>query len=107
MDRYLIDLLLKQVHKGHKINHMFLKQALIDTVALFRDRFGSEHGKRVFRRQYKRLKKLYTNTKNLLELGEFWWDESKQMVTGRNDEWDAFTKVHISFLWVLYLIFSC
>ncbi|KAH7846354.1 hypothetical protein Vadar_012865 [Vaccinium darrowii] len=86
MDRYLIDLLLKQVHKGHKINHMFLKQALIDIVALFRDRFGSEHGKRVFRRQYKRLKKLYTNTKNLLELGEFWWDESNQMVTGPNDE---------------------
>ncbi|XP_058224209.1 uncharacterized protein LOC131333613 isoform X3 [Rhododendron vialii] len=94
MDRYLIDLLLKQVHKGHLIDRMLFKQLLIDIAASFRNRFGLEHGKHVFESHYKHLKKLYTNIKNLLELGEFYWDESKQMVTGPNDVWDAFTKEH-------------
>ncbi|KAL7235113.1 hypothetical protein ACSBR1_018576 [Camellia fascicularis] len=92
MDRCLIDLLLKQVHKGQIINHIFDEQVWIDIVAAFNDRFGSQHDKYVLKGQYKSLKKLYHDMKNLLELGEFSWDESRQMVTGPDDVWDAYTK---------------
>ncbi|CAL5376558.1 unnamed protein product [Camellia sinensis] len=92
MDRCLIDLLLKQVHKGQIINHIFDEQVWIDIVAAFNDRFGSQHDKYVLKGQYKSLKKLYHNMKDLLELGEFSWDESRQMVTGPDDVWDAYTK---------------
>ncbi|KAI8027089.1 L10-interacting MYB domain-containing protein [Camellia lanceoleosa] len=92
MDRCLIDLLLKQVHKGQNINHIFDEQVWMDIVAAFNDRFGSQHDKYVLKGQYKSLKKLYHDMKNLLELGEFSWDESRQMVTGPDDVWDAYTK---------------
>ncbi|CAL5360601.1 unnamed protein product [Camellia sinensis] len=98
MDRCLIDLLLKQVHKGQIINHIFDEQVWIDIVAAFNDRFGSQHDKYVLKGQYKSLKKLYHNMKDLLELGEFSWDESRQMVTGPDDVWDAYTKVTDGFL---------
>ncbi|CAL5375753.1 unnamed protein product [Camellia sinensis] len=93
MDRCLIDLLLKQVHKGQIINHIFDEQVWIDIVAAFNDRFGSQHDKFVLKGQYKSLKKLYHDMKDLFELGEFSWDESRQMVTGPDDVWDAYTKV--------------
>ncbi|XP_057497508.1 uncharacterized protein LOC130782265 [Actinidia eriantha] len=69
MDRYLIDLLLNQVHIGHKVNHIFSKEAWIDILASFNDRFGSDHDKNVLNNQYKRLKKLYNDIKHLLKLG--------------------------------------
>ena len=54
MDRYLIDLLLNQVRIGHKVNHIFSKEAWIDILASFNDRFGSHHDKNVLNNQYKR-----------------------------------------------------
>ncbi|GFY91640.1 hypothetical protein Acr_08g0000360 [Actinidia rufa] len=43
--------------------------------------------------KYKRLKKLYNDIKHLLKLGEFYWDESRQMVMGPDDVWDAYIKI--------------
>ncbi|XP_057499756.1 uncharacterized protein LOC130783958 isoform X2 [Actinidia eriantha] len=94
MDRYLIDLLLNQVRIGHKVNHIFSKEAWIDILASFNDRFESHHDKNVLNNQYIRLKKLYNDIKHLLKVGEFYWDESRQMVMGPDDVWDAYIKEH-------------
>ncbi|XP_059652509.1 uncharacterized protein LOC132299732 isoform X2 [Cornus florida] len=94
MDRYLIDLMLKQVHKGHTFNHIFSKQAWENIVLLFCDRFGSQYDKYVLRGQHKSLRKLYDDMENLLNQSEFSWDETRQMVTAREDIWDAYIKEH-------------
>ncbi|XAR52575.1 hypothetical protein NMG60_11020718 [Bertholletia excelsa] len=94
MDRYLVDLLLKQVHKRQRIDGIFSEQIWIDIAASFNDRFGSQPDKYILEGQYKCLKKLYNDVKNLLELDEFSWDESRQMVVGPDDFWDAYTQEH-------------
>ncbi|KAA8536885.1 hypothetical protein F0562_029363 [Nyssa sinensis] len=92
MDRYLIDLMLKQVHKEHGFNHIFNEQAWINIVASFNDRFESQHNKHVLRGRHKSLRKLYSDIKNLLDRSEFSWDETEQMVTACDDAWDAYNK---------------
>uniref|UniRef100_A0A5B6YGW0 Myb/SANT-like domain-containing protein n=1 Tax=Davidia involucrata TaxID=16924 RepID=A0A5B6YGW0_DAVIN len=92
MDRYLIDLMLKQVHKQHGFNHIFDEQAWINIVASFNDRFGSQHNKYVLRGRHKSLRKLYIDMKNLLNQSNFSCDETQQMVTACDDAWDAYNK---------------
>lgn len=95
MDRYLIDLMLEQVrHKGHMINPIFNKQAWIDIVSAFKDRFGSHHDKYNLSGRHKSLRKLYNAMKNLLDLREFSWDEKRNLVTACDDAWDVYIKEH-------------
>ncbi|KAJ6924945.1 hypothetical protein NC652_018028 [Populus alba x Populus x berolinensis] len=48
MDRYLIDLLLDQVHRGNKFGQTFISQAWIDMAASFNVKFQSHHEQRCF-----------------------------------------------------------
>lgn len=94
MDRYLIDLMLEQVHRGHMIDPIFNKQPWIDIVAAFNDRFGSHYDKYILSNRHKILRKLYDDMKNLLDLSEFSWDEKRHLVTACDDVWESYVEVH-------------
>lgn len=93
MDRYLIDLLLEQVHKGNKLGQTFLTQGWIEVAKLFNENFGSHHDKEVLKNRHKHLRRQYNDVKALLEQGGFSWDETRQMVNASDSIWDAYTKV--------------
>ncbi|XWS17876.1 hypothetical protein CRYUN_Cryun33cG0106200 [Craigia yunnanensis] len=94
MDRYLIDLLLDQVHKGNKLGQTFLTQAWIDMVTSFNVKFGSHYDKDVLKNRYKHLRRLYNDIKILLEQSGFSWDEARDMVTAEDSVCDAYIKSH-------------
>ncbi|XVE53513.1 hypothetical protein DITRI_Ditri03aG0009400 [Diplodiscus trichospermus] len=94
MDRYLIDLLLDQVHRGNKLGQTFITQAWIDMVTLFNVKFGSHYDKDVLKNRYKHLRRLYNDIKFLLEQNGFSWDEARDMVTAEDSVWDAYIKSH-------------
>ncbi|XWS26143.1 hypothetical protein CRYUN_Cryun26dG0005600 [Craigia yunnanensis] len=94
MDRYLIDLLLDQVHRGNKLGQTFITQAWIDMVTSFNVKFGSHYDKDVLKNRYKHLRRLYNDIKILLEQSGFSWDEARDMVTAEDSVWDAYIKSH-------------
>ncbi|XP_020536605.1 uncharacterized protein LOC105637536 isoform X2 [Jatropha curcas] len=94
MDRYLIDLLLDQVHRGNKLGQTFISQAWIDMVASFNVKFQSLHDKDVLKNRYKHLRRMYNDIKSLLENNGFSWDETREMITAEDHVWDAYTKAH-------------
>ncbi|KAL5785946.1 hypothetical protein ACOSQ2_008338 [Xanthoceras sorbifolium] len=94
MDRYLIDLLLEQVHKGNKLGQTFITQAWNDMITSFNGKFLSHHDKDVLKNRYKHLRRLYNEIKTLLQHCGFSWDETRDMVTAEDHIWDAYTKEH-------------
>ncbi|XP_039007618.1 L10-interacting MYB domain-containing protein-like [Hibiscus syriacus] len=94
MDRYLIDLLLDQVHRGNKLGQTFLTQAWVDMVTLFNVKFGSHYDKDVLKNRHKHFRRLYNDIKILLEQSGFSWDEAKDMVTAEDSVWNAYIKSH-------------
>ncbi|EEF46860.1 conserved hypothetical protein [Ricinus communis] len=94
MDRYLIDLLLEQVHRGNKLGQTFISQAWTDMVASFNVKFQSHHDKDVLKNRYKHLRRMYSDIKNLLENSGFSWDSTREMITAEDHVWDAYTKAH-------------
>ncbi|XP_062084705.1 uncharacterized protein LOC133790888 [Humulus lupulus] len=94
MDRCLLDIMLEQAQKLHKIDHSIDDQAWIDIVALFKDRFGLLYHKDVLRSRSKNLEKQYLDMKDLLGQRGFWWDEMQQMVKAYDDVWDTYIEEH-------------
>ncbi|XP_059640663.1 L10-interacting MYB domain-containing protein [Cornus florida] len=94
MDRYLIDLLLEQVHRGNRIGQTFITQAWIHMVKSFNAKFKSHHDRDVLKNRYKHLRRVYNDVKNLLEQSGFSWDETREMVTAEDHIWDAYIKAH-------------
>ncbi|KAA8525642.1 hypothetical protein F0562_007476 [Nyssa sinensis] len=94
MDRYLIDLLLDQVHRGNRIGQTFITQAWIEMVTSFNAKFRSRHDKDVLKNRYKHLRRQYNDIKILLEQSGFSWDETREMVTAEDHVWDAYIKAH-------------
>lgn len=93
MDRYLIDLLLEQVHRGNKLGQTFITQSWNDMITSFNDKFLSHHDKDVLKNRFKHLRRLYSEIKVLLQHGGFLWDEPRDMVTAEDHIWDAYIKV--------------
>lgn len=94
MDRYFIDLMLDQVHKGNKTGYTFSNEAWIDMALSFVDRFGLQYDKDLLKIQHNSLGKVYNDLKNLLAQRGFSWDERKQMVTAYGGVWAAYIKEH-------------
>lgn len=94
MDQYFIELMLDQVGKGNKTLSTFNKQAWTEMLTLFNAKFGPQHGKRVLRHRYKKLRKYYSDVTFLLKQDGFSWDETQRMIVADDNVWDAYTKVH-------------
>lgn len=93
MERYFIDLMLDQMHKGNKIGHTFNKQAWADMRTMFNAQFGSQYDKDVLKSRYTTLWGQFNDIKNLLGHGGFAWDESRLMVVASDSVWDEYIKV--------------
>lgn len=105
MERYFIDLLLDQVHRGNRMGHTFNKQAWTDMLTMFNAYFGSPYDEKVLKSHYTNLWTQFNDIKILLDQNGFSWDDTKQMVVASHHVWDSYVKVHY-FLWsFLFYIF--
>lgn len=93
MDRYLIDLLLQQVHRGNEIDYTFDNQPWIDMAVMFKERFGLQYDIDILKSHYKSLGKLFNDVKNILGQRGFFWDETCHLLTAYDDFWDDYIKV--------------
>ncbi|XP_042476543.1 L10-interacting MYB domain-containing protein-like [Macadamia integrifolia] len=94
MDRYFIDLLIDQAHRGNRIGNLFSKQAWKDMICLFNAKFGFQYDTDILRNRYKSLRKQYNDIKILLQQNGFWWDETRQMVVADDCIWNDYIKAH-------------
>lgn len=93
MDRYFIDLMLEQLHRGNKIYGTYNEQAWTWMIASFNKKFGLICDKDVLEDRYLSLMKEYTDVLNLLNHNGFAWDEIDQTVIADDDVWMAYIKV--------------
>lgn len=93
MERYFIDLMLDQVHRGNRMGHTFNKQAWNDMLVMFNASFGSPYDVNVLKSRYTSLWKQFSDVKNLLDQNGFSWDSTRQMVVAERYVWDAYIKV--------------
>ena len=101
MERYFIDLMLEQMHRGNRVGHTFTKQAWTDMLVLFSAKFGSPHDKDLLKNRYSTLWKQYNDVKNLLEQSGFSWNDSQQEIVADDYVWDTYIKVQYHFFLVL------
>lgn len=97
MERYFVDLMLEQMHRGNRIGHTFNKQAWTDMLTMFNAKFGSQYDKDVLKSRYTNLWKQFNDVKNLLDQTGFSWDENRQMVVADDYVWNAYIKVPLLF----------
>ncbi|KAF5469203.1 hypothetical protein F2P56_013293 [Juglans regia] len=94
MERYFIDLLLDQVHRGNRMGHTFNKQAWTDMLTMFNAYFGSPYDEKVLKSHYTNLWTQFNDIKILLDQNGFSWDDTKQMVVASHHVWDSYAKAH-------------
>lgn len=97
MERYFIDLMLEQLHRGNRMGHTFNKQAWTDMLTMFNTKFGSQYDKDVLKSRYTNLWKQFNDVNNLLHQSGFSWDESRQMVVADDFSWNSYIKVTFLF----------
>lgn len=97
MERYFIDLMLEQLHRGNRMGHTFNKQAWTDMLTMFNAKFGSQYDKDVLKSRYTNLWKQFNDVNNLLHQSGFSWDESRQMVVADDFAWNSYIKVTFLF----------
>lgn len=93
MERYFINLLLEQMHRGNKIT----QQAWNWLVESFNEEFGLLCNKEVLEQKYISLMSQYVNITNLLSEDGFEWDNFQQTVIADDDIWEAYIKVTSKF----------
>ncbi|TQE05076.1 hypothetical protein C1H46_009228 [Malus baccata] len=94
MERYFIDLMLDQVHRGNRLGHTFNKQAWNDMLMMFNGNFGTPYDMNTLKSHYTSLWRQFNDIKNLLDQNGFSWDNTRQMVIADKYAWDTYVKVH-------------
>lgn len=93
MERYLIDLMLEQVHQGNKVGSTFSEQALAHMTLMFKEKFGVQYEQHILENRCHSLMKQYNEISNLLNQNGFAWNETLQMIVADNDVWESYRKV--------------
>lgn len=94
MDRCFIDLMLEQVGKGiRRDDQLFSQRGWNHMTAMFNAKFDSKYEKEILKNRHKMLRNLHKALSSILEQKGFKWDESRQMVTADNEDWDDYIKV--------------
>ncbi|KAG2406550.1 uncharacterized protein HKW66_Vig0058060 [Vigna angularis] len=94
MDRYFINLMLAQMQKGNQFDGVFSKQAWMEIISSFNEKFGFEYSLEILKNRHKTLRRQYNLIKSLLQLDGFAWDETRQMVIADDCVWQDYIKVH-------------
>ncbi|KAK7396928.1 hypothetical protein VNO78_18091 [Psophocarpus tetragonolobus] len=94
MDRYFINLMLAHVHKGNQFDGVFSKQAWMEMISSFNEKFGFEYSLEILKNRYKTLRRQYNLIRSLLQLDGFAWDETRRMVIADDHVWQDYIKVH-------------
>ncbi|KAL5835617.1 hypothetical protein ACOSQ4_015114 [Xanthoceras sorbifolium] len=92
MERYFINLMLEQVHRGNKVGHRFNEQAWAWMIASFNEKFELLCGEEVLEQQYFSLMNEYNTITDLLTRNGFAWDSFQQSVIADDDVWEACVK---------------
>ncbi|KAF3776902.1 L10-interacting MYB domain-containing protein [Nymphaea thermarum] len=93
MDDYFINLMVKEVHRGTKVENSFAKHGWSHMERLFQQKFGALYNKDCMKNRVKTLKKQYNAIKSLCEQSGIVWNHESQMLVV-NDEatWEAYSK---------------
>ncbi|KAL2345453.1 hypothetical protein Fmac_006738 [Flemingia macrophylla] len=94
MDRYFINLMLAHVHRGNQFDGVFSKQAWMEMISSFNEKFGFEYNLEILKNRYKTLRRQYNLINSLLQLDGFAWDETRQIVSADDCVWQDYLKVH-------------
>ncbi|KAK8995390.1 hypothetical protein V6N11_069824 [Hibiscus sabdariffa] len=92
MERFFIDLMLDQMHRGNRLGHTFNKQAWTDMLSIFNAKFGCKYDRDTLKSHYTILWKQYNDVKNLLEQNGFSWDDTRKLVVAPPHVWNAYIK---------------
>ncbi|XP_038700570.1 L10-interacting MYB domain-containing protein [Tripterygium wilfordii] len=92
MDCCFIDLLLKQVTGGNKIDQTFNEQAWAHMVDSFNSKFGVQYNKYILEARYTDLFQKHDDISNILSNSGFSWDEAQQLIIADNNIWEAYIK---------------
>ncbi|CAL0308494.1 unnamed protein product [Lupinus luteus] len=94
MDSYFIKLMVAHVHKGNRVDGVFSRQAWMEMISAFNEKFGFDYSLEIIKNRYKTLRRQYNLITNLLHMEGFVWDEARQMVTADDSVWQDIIKVH-------------
>ncbi|MED6138191.1 hypothetical protein PIB30_119046 [Stylosanthes scabra] len=94
MDRYFINQMLAHIEKGNRPDGVFSRQAWMEMISTFNEKFGFEYSLEHLKNRYKTLRRQYNLIKNILDLDGFVWDEARQMITADDSAWQDCIKVH-------------
>ncbi|XVE62974.1 hypothetical protein DITRI_Ditri06bG0162500 [Diplodiscus trichospermus] len=92
MERYFVDLMLDQIHRGNRLGHTFNKQAWTDMLSIFNVKFGFKYDRETLKSHFTNLWKQYNDVKNLLDQNGFTWDDTRKLVVAPPHVWDAYVK---------------
>ncbi|KAG4135636.1 hypothetical protein ERO13_D08G228200v2 [Gossypium hirsutum] len=92
MERFFIDLMLDQMHRGNRLGHTFNKQAWTDMLSIFNAKFGCKYDRDTLKSHSTNLWKQYNDVKNLLEQNGFSWDDTRKLVVAPPHVWNAYIK---------------
>ncbi|KAK4360502.1 hypothetical protein RND71_019454 [Anisodus tanguticus] len=90
----MVDVMVDEVHKGHKQSKSFSKKGWKCICNEFHKRTGLTWERERLKYRYVALRKLFATMKLLLDHTDFTWDEITGLVTATDEAWDRYIKDH-------------
>ncbi|KAL5099584.1 hypothetical protein RYX36_003911 [Vicia faba] len=94
LTKILADLMVDQVHKGHKQNNSFNKKAWKHICDGFYNKTGLKWDRDQLKNRHSVLRRQYAIVKSILDQGEFVWDEATGSIRADDEIWAEYIKNH-------------